>query len=160
MLAAIAIASAVVLFSPDPVITFFGLKEVRNTHRAWLGGTLLLSSLLFVSAAVGSVAKLLGPALISKWNARQLQKELHYLSPPEAAILAEYLAAGTTTRSFAISDGIVGGLVGKKILYCASNVGHAGSISFDYNLQPWAWRYLVRHPELVRQPEHSSPSDV
>ena len=154
--AAIAIASAIVLFTPASALQILGLDAIRATHRTWIGGAFVLSAALFFTSVAGRLAQLVAPDLIQRWNASQQRKALHTLSRPEREVLAEYLLHDTSTRSFAISDGVVGGLVAKRILYRASNVGHPGSMSFDHNLQPWAWDYLRRHPALV-QPNPSSP---
>lgn len=139
-----------VLFSPSSVLGVLGLDGLRAEHQPWVGAVFVVSTLLFATAAIRAMAEMFGPIIRGRWNLRQWEKELHVLSPPEVGALREYIDNETTTRSFYLSDGVAGGLVGKNILYRASNIGHPGSVSFDYNLQPWAWRYLRKHPEILR----------
>ena len=108
-----------------------------------------MSGSLFVSAVLAELGKLVYPALLERWNARQLASNLHELSPPERECLALFVESDSTTHSFHISDGVIGGLVAKGILFRSSNAGHPGSLSFDYNVQPWAWRYLKKHRDLL-----------
>jgi hypothetical protein len=148
----LALASAIVLFAPESVIAALGLGPLIVAYRPWIGVTFLVSLAVFLSLTLARLGALLGPALLERWNERQWRKELAVLSPPEKRVLAEYVRENTTTCSHHVSDGVVGGLVAKGILFRASNFGHPGSTSFDYNLQPWAWRHLMKHPELVDAP--------
>jgi len=149
---ALAVASGIALFSPPSVQTTLGLDSLLVLYRGWIGATFLLSTSVFLSAMGAHVVRLFGPALRESWNTRQYRKDLTILSPPEQEVLAKYLRANTTTLSHHVSDGVVGGLVAKHILYRASNIGHPGSMSFDFNLQPWAWEELRRRPVLVGLP--------
>lgn len=151
----IALASGLVLFTPAQFTGTLGFDSLLTTYRAWIGAAFVLSSSIFLAAIAARTVPFFGRVLRDRWNVRQYEKRLRVLSPPEQAILAEYVQNNTTTRDFPISDGVVGGLVARKILYLASNIGHPGSTSFDYNLQPWAWAALKRHPELVIPPNHS-----
>ncbi len=47
-----------------------------------------------------------------------------------------------------MSDGVVGGLLTKRILYRSSSLSLSYT-TFAYNLQPWAWEYLNSHPRLL-----------
>jgi len=35
------------------------------------------------------------------------------------------------------------------VLYRSSNINMPGSDNYDYNITPWAWDYLKKHPELI-----------
>lgn len=151
VLLGVALASGVVLLGPSSFTSSLGLDAILSTHRSWIGVGFLLSTSIFVSSIGAKFVKLIGPAILDKWKTRQRRKGLHCLTPPEKAKLAEYLRNTSSTRSFHMSDGVVCGLVGKGILYVASSFGHPGGFSFPFNLQPWAWEYLVKHPELVAE---------
>jgi hypothetical protein len=115
----------------------------------------ILSSSIFLAKIAEKSVPVFGRTLRERRIVRHNQKQLAALSPPEQRVLAEYLKNNTTTRAQHISDGVVGGLVAKRILYQASIAGHPGSLSFDHNLQPWAWEILKQHPELVMKPPSS-----
>ena len=72
---------------------------------------------------------------------------LRSLTPAEKRALQPYIAENENSVGFSIADGVVGGLVGKKILYRSANVSHG--YSFPHNLQPWAREQLTKHPELL-----------
>lgn len=156
----LAVASGIALFAGPSFTAALGIDPLLREDRVWVGVTFLVSVSVFVSATGAHLLHLLGPPLLDRWNERQWRKELGVLSPPEKQVLAEYLRENTTTRAQPISDGVVGGLVGKGILYRSSNVGHRGSSSFDFNLQPWAWRHLRKHPELVQAPPGANGPDA
>ncbi|WP_094585840.1 superinfection exclusion B family protein [Synechococcus sp. BO 8801] len=148
----LAIASGTALFAPPAFQSALGIVSLLSTHRVWVGGTFLVSMSIFVSAVGARATKLVSPVLLDQWNVRQHRKKLKVLSPPEQKVLAAYLNANTTTLPQPYSNGVVGGLVAKKILYWASNIGHPGTTAFDCNLQPWAWQELRKHPEHVGLP--------
>jgi hypothetical protein len=151
----IALASGLVLFTPAQFTVRLGFESLLGVYRARIGVAFVLSSSIFVVAIAAKTVPFFGRVLRERWNARHNQKRLAALSPPEQRVLAEYLKNNTTTRAQHISDGVVGGLAAKRILYQASSAGHPGSLSFDYNLQPWAWEFLKQHPELVMKPPGS-----
>ena len=145
----LAIATGIVLFSPAATVATLGVRPLVDGYRVWIGGVFILSASIFVSSVAAKLPKIIGQHFQEWWNLRKARQSLLELSDPERSLLAQYVRKNTTTLSFAISDGIVGGLVGKTMLYRASNVGHPGSYSFDYNVQPWVWREISRRPELV-----------
>jgi hypothetical protein len=54
---------------------------------------------------------------------------------------------GSATAYFQFQDGIVNGLVAKRVLYRAST-GAAYQMVFPYDIQPWAYRLLRENPDL------------
>jgi hypothetical protein len=145
----VAISTGIALFAPAAFVSRLGLDTLVGTYRPWIGATFLVSTVVFLSFVSGRAGTMLWPIVLDRWNVRQLRKELHCLSLPEQSLVAEFVDNETTTQCYFIGDGVVGGLVGKGILYRSSNVGRPGSTSFDHNIQPWAWKYLRQHPDLV-----------
>ena len=165
-LIAIALTTGLLLFLPPQQLDQLGLTTFRDQHRSWLGGAFLLATILLlahtVSAAVSFITKvhLPGRRLI-----RARRRCLHELTPQEKATLAGFLARNTRTCAFPITDGVAAGLQQAGIIYRSTNIGHPGSLfAFDFNIQPWAWRYLTAHPELLepqlsqfQQPQQPKP---
>jgi len=60
------------------------------------------------------------------------------------------LAEDKRTQYFEISDGIVQGLFLEGILFRPSNVS-SHYTTWAYNIQPWVWDYLNKHPDLVKE---------
>jgi Super-infection exclusion protein B len=148
---AVALASGAVLFGSPEFAKRLGVDSVLAAQRVWVGGTFLLSSTLFVSSIAARFWKTLSPILVERWNNRQRIKTLLAITAQERDILAEYVRANTSTRYYPPNDGVIGGLVGKGILYRSSNIGSMDS--FPYNVQPWAWKYLERNAALVLSAE-------
>lgn len=78
---------------------------------------------------------------------------LQRLSAEEKAYLRGYILDNTKTQYFEVTDGVVQGLVAAKILYRSASITGRYSKSYipmiAYNIQPWAWEYLNKHPELL-----------
>ncbi len=70
------------------------------------------------------------------------------LLPDEKAYLMRYISEQQNTQYFRLDDGIAQGLVVKHVIYQAAAVGDLYD-GFAYNLQPWARRYLAKHPEAL-----------
>lgn len=145
-----AIAAAVVLFAPPSLLVVLGLNEVVKAIRPYLGGALVLSSsLLICLAAKGAWDNLLGKLLREALTIRFHRRELHALTEEEKSYLRPFIENQTRSRAFNLNDGIAMGLQQRKIIIRASNLGIPGGYSFPFQIQPWAWEYLNKHPELV-----------
>jgi hypothetical protein len=75
---------------------------------------------------------------------------LRTLSPVERERLRMYLKDNTTTLNFRYGAGVPMGLVRKGILYLPSEVSIGGD-QFAFNVSPWAWELLKKHPDLVKE---------
>src|SRR5947209_1159978 len=78
-------------------------------------------------------------------------KRLQSLTTAEKAVLRGYISERTRTQYLSIMDGVVTGLAAEDILYRASNASYSAT-EWAYNIQPWAWEYLSKHPEYVLHP--------
>jgi hypothetical protein len=85
------------------------------------------------------------------------EQSLRELTPDERSFLVPYIHDQLNSRVAPLEDGIVGGLVAKDILCRATH-----SIEFDdfpYYMQPWARRYLKKHPDLlILSAAHRAPA--
>ncbi|MGE3172688.1 MAG: super-infection exclusion protein B [Planctomycetota bacterium] len=145
---AVAFACGVLLFGGDALTATLGMTEVMPTIRPWVGaGFVVAVTLLFAFAATG-----LGRWIKKRhmWfvNERRLQRQLHRLAPDEQEVLARFLLERRKCLTFDVKDGLSQGLAAAKILFRWSSVGDAVD-GFDFSIQPWAWTYLNKHPELV-----------
>jgi hypothetical protein len=145
---AIAFAGGVLLFGGDALVATLGLTEVLNGIRAWVGVVFLLSITLLVAHA----ATAFGRWIRKRWtwiaNERNLQRRLHRLAPDEQDVLARFLLERRKCLTFDPKDGLSQGLVAATILFRSSSLGDMVD-GFDFSIQPWAWDYLNKHPELV-----------
>lgn len=144
----ILLLSSSLLFLPSESLDRLGLKDFRDSQRSWIG-LVFLGSIVFLGSYAAEEVWITGKKIyLERRQLKSWHDQIANLSPPEKLVLREYIENQETTRYFEISDGIVNGLVAKKILYCASNIG-AYYTSFPFNLQPWAWKHLNEHPEIL-----------
>lgn len=140
--------ASILLFLPSEALDKLGLKDFRDTQKTVIGLIFLGSAVFLGSYAAEEIWSNGKKAYLEQRQLKFWRDQMSDLSPPETLILREYIDNQETTRYFAISNGIVNGLVAKNILYCSSNVG-IYHMSFPFNLQPWAWKYLNEHPEIL-----------
>lgn len=141
------VASAFGLFAPLDVLEFLGIAFWREDGKPYLGSVFVVSS-----AIVGShFGALIVQWIVAKYQyvlgTIRMRGRLKCLSAEEKKVLAGYLKGKTRTQLFHMDNGVVRGLVESKILYAAVLQGEI--YNFPFNMQPWAWRYLNKHPELV-----------
>jgi len=74
---------------------------------------------------------------------------LHNLTLKERQALRRYVTGNTQTATFHIGDGVAKGLEVKGILYRATSVSKGPVPEFDFNIQPWAYDYIVQDPDLL-----------
>ncbi len=143
----ILVASAFGLFASDDLLQFIGIAVWRTDGKPYLGSVFIVS-LAIVGCHFGT---LVVQWLVAKYEYAlgilRARKSLKCLSTEEQKVLARYLRGKTRTQLFHIDDGVVRGLVASKILYAALTQGDI--YKFPINMQPWAWAYLNKHPELV-----------
>lgn len=144
---AMATASTALLLLPEDILSGTGLDEIVVGYRSWLGVALLLSLALLFAHVAGETWNWGREWLKANRHLRALHGQLRELSPGEKHVLKKYIEGQTTTLYFTVSDGVIGGLVAKKILFQSSSIGQMHS--FSYNLQPWAWTYLRAHPDIL-----------
>lgn len=145
---AILLVSGVLVFSPETWLNELGLKSIVDSYRGWIGGVFLVSGILLLT---NGLAFLFEPiqGSINDWRRTLVySKQLKTLSSTEKKVLKKYFDQDTQSLQLGSMDGIAGGLVAKNILFRSSSLGTADAY-FAYNIQPWAWVYLKKHPELL-----------
>jgi len=154
-LLAIGIATGVLLFAPDMLAKTLGVADFANQYRGIIGGIFIIAwSYLFAHLLWWGRGRAF--AAYESWHKVKIREsQLRELTPEEKYYLKPYISDDINTQRFSHDDGVVGGLVGKNILYRASNLIDINEI--PYNIQPWARRYLKNHRELL---EGSQPPSV
>lgn len=143
----LALATGVLLYAPEGFVHTLGLEELRAEHRMWTG-LVFLGSCAVAGVALGlPVWNVVRTQVRNRWLAFRGRKYLHKLSPGEKEVLRGYIHQDTKTQVFWPGDGNVQELKAQGIVRRAGNVGFTSG--FSYNIQPWAWDYLQRHPELL-----------
>jgi hypothetical protein len=141
------LASATLLFLPDPVAVDLGLAEIRNAYRTYAGIVLVGSASLIVVQIIAFLVQIcLRPWRNWQFN-KAVYKTLTELTYAEKDFLREFIFGHANTVMAPINDGVSGGLAAKRIIYRSSNVSHG--LDWPYNLQPIPRKLLTEHPDLL-----------
>lgn len=147
----LALSSGILLFAPSNLLEDIGVVFFAVSYRMHIGLAFLLSVCLLFSMAINGLWDTIFREFFRQTiNARAYRKELWQLNEDEKVILRRFFEEGTRAQSLSIQDGVVLGLQKRMIIIRVGDVGHAGYVmSFPFNIQPWAWEYLKKHPELI-----------
>lgn len=155
LLLGFALASGLMLFTPDSFVATLGLDAFRHANKPYIGGTFVVSLAILLAQSLfhlGASIKSLFAKREARRKAAQAEaarhKELHELTPDEKAYLVPYIFGDENTQYFLIEDGVAGGLTAKRIIYQASKIGSIVD-GWAFNIQPWAKAYLKANPELL-----------
>ncbi|WP_018404019.1 superinfection exclusion B family protein [Marinobacter gelidimuriae] len=146
-LAALCIVFGIMVFSGDAALEKFGLKELVQEYRAYLGAGFLMTLALTLVNSLAAAWKFIYPWIAEAHWVRLGRKRLQRLNPTEKDILRYYIHNQTRSQSLPIQDGTVNGLQREKIIIRGSSLGSLRG--FDFIIQPWAWEYLNERPELL-----------
>lgn len=153
------LATTALLVLPQSLLQGLGLSAVAEEQRPWIGLLWLASGSFSVVRTVQWLFESEHSPIRQRLQAWSLRKRLSELSEPEKMILRKYLAEDTPTLTFPAQDGVVRGLVAKKILFRASEFAMPNSWSFPFNLQPWARQALRKDPSLLARERASADED-
>jgi hypothetical protein len=143
----ISLFTGFVLFAPQEMLDRFGLVRLLSDYRPYFGLVFLLSTTLLLSAALAAVYSWFKKRRRQRARLKYMRQRLHHLAEPEKVILRGFVYNGTRSQYLDMADGTIGGLEVEGIIFRSSNVGNINS--WAYNIQPWAWRYLTSHPDLL-----------
>ena len=142
-LVAIISVLAMILFLPEEVAKTLAIAEFRVSFSKFLGPAFLLT----LSFCVARIFMFFREDYVQKQNLKIKQKSLQQLTPEEKGYLVPYIIQQKNTIYVGVDDGIMSGLVLKRIAYRASNTGDVLR-GFAFNLQPWARDYLNEKSHL------------
>jgi hypothetical protein len=146
-LAALCIVSGILIFSAENTLDQFGLKGLVLEYRQYLGVAFLLAFALTLVNCLASIWRFIYPWIAEAYWIRAGRKRLQNLTPTEKQILSYYIQNQIRSQNLRIQDGTVNALEKERIIIRGSTLGSMQG--FDYIMQPWAWEYLNKHPELL-----------
>ena len=136
---------------PDSLLETFYVKELRDNQIEAIGSIAFACFFIAFCGLIYFVGGWLFGIGKGKYRARKMEETeieiLKNLTPVECKYLVNYVFKQTQTAYFAPSDGVVGGLESKGILYRSSNLGRVHK--FAYNIQPWAYEQLRQNPQFL-----------
>ncbi len=139
---------ATLLFSPMAFTAKLGLADLINANRAYVGSAFVASCCILLSQFAWWAKNFLLHPVISFRRSRRQARAMSELTPDEKAYLLPYVTETKNTQYFRIDDGVSQGLAAKGIIFQAASVGYMED-GWAYNLQPWARRYLAKHPDTL-----------
>jgi len=131
------------------ILLSFNVNELVQNHMSFFFLIFIAATAALIVSIVSSVFAL----VIDFWNSRLIKKRqkeaLEKLSTQEKIFLAGYIKNDYSTQRERYSSGIANGLEAKGIVFRSSMISSPGSRTFPYNIQPWAFAYLKKHPKLL-----------
>lgn len=146
-MAGLCIVFGILIFSGESTLDKFGLKSLVADYRAYFGVGFLLTLSLTLVNSISAFWKFIYPWIAEAYWIRIGKKRLQCLNPTEKQILRYYIQNQTRSQTLPIQDGTVNALQKEKIIIRGSSLGSLHG--FDFIIQPWAWEYLNKHPELL-----------
>lgn len=143
----ISLATGFIIFAKPEWLQLLGLTDLRAKYLSWIGAIFLLSTVLLLSHTAITFSSWVRKRFHMKRALKGAKERLHNLTAEEREILRNYIGNGTRTQELDIASGVVNELENDFIIYRSSNIGHLSG--WAYNIQPWAWDYLNKHPELI-----------
>jgi hypothetical protein len=141
------IASSLMLFVPDTIAQQIGVVEFRQLYRGYLGGAFVASISLLAAYGLSATSDVINNRLDDRRLRRLTLKTLSMLTSDEKRFLRGFIVEGENTVYAAISDGVSGGLVAKRLVYRSSNI--IQGFNAPFNLQPIARKLLTENPRLL-----------
>jgi len=144
--------ATVLLLSPARFLDTLALATILQGHRSWLGVEWIVSSATLVTHVLASADIPLRRKVVWLFvHRRRLHARLNDLTPAEQAFLRKYLKENTRTLEATLGNGVVAGLARERIIVRPSSVS-SDCTEFAFNIEPWPWSHLRKHPELVGLP--------
>lgn len=145
------IFSSFLIFLPDSTIQDIGLKALSEEYKIHIGLVFLFSIAFLVAHSLNAFWRVfLGTWLHEQASLFFLKKEANDLTDEEKVVLKSFIENKTRSMNLSVKSGVVLGLEKRGFIVRTGNLGtDAVSMSFSYAIQPWAWEYLNKHPELL-----------
>ncbi len=155
-LVALAFFPAVILYIPENLAKLIFVDTFRNEYRIFLGPFFLLALLFLIARLLQCFGTHIKEHIAKKKRKQVRQNYLRELMPEEKGYLLPYIAEEKSIIYFEFTDGIIGGLKFKNIVFRSTDYYEAHAV--PYGLQPWARRYLNRNPKLLHGHKGQPPS--
>lgn len=146
-LVVVTLTTSALLLLPQQTLEVLGLSSLVQDFKPWIGLALLFSLMALVAEGGAPLWLYVREKIKDRMKERELSAILRDLTTAEKEILASFITKGSRTQAFSAMDGVIAGLERQGILARVTTVSR--SFSFHYGVQPWAWRYLRTHPEVV-----------
>jgi len=139
------------IFLPSEVLVKLSLMDVKTKFGTYLGLGFVFSLAFLIAAALNRFWKVyLGYKLKEMTSIHFYKKEAHNLTNKEKEILSIFINGKTRSTDLSLKNGVVLGLEKRMFIVRVGQLGNDPVIwSFPFNIQPWAWEYLNKNPQLL-----------
>jgi hypothetical protein len=143
--------TGLISFLPSDMIASLGLSEIKMTYGEYFGLAFIYS---IAAILVASITKLwdvfLGNWIKEKVTLYFYRKEAYDLTDEEREILRLFINGKTRSAHLSLKNGTVLGLERRMFIVRVGQLGtDAITMTFPFNIQPWAWEYLNKNPHLL-----------
>lgn len=145
----VAVVSGALLFGPDLFLKRLGLDLFIADYRKYIGVVFLGVNVLLFAHIFSFTYSYFSKIVENILFLQKRRKRLHSLTDEEKSILSGYISNNTRSQDFECTNGVVLGLEMEKIIFRVSDLSSYFT-NFPYNIQPWAWEYLKKNPELLK----------
>ena len=151
-----AVFSGAILFLPEKILSGIGVLTLQKDYRAWFGLGFLLSLCILVVHLAAHTKDFIR----SRVQLRAMRRCLHGLTEEEKDVLRYYIGGKTITQKLHPMNGVVAQLEAREVIGRSTSMGSIIE-GWAYNIQPWAWDYLNKHPHLLdRKDGLSGPQEA
>jgi hypothetical protein len=152
------IAALALLFLPPQLRVTLGLQAFE-AYRGWVTLAAAFSGAALLVESINHGLRYLKTKSRKKAIRKQGEEYLRTLSAEEKGIMVLYCDSPSDTQYLHSTDGNVGSLLGKGLIYSGSRVGHLTSRGprGAFNIQPWAREYINSHPEILDGAQQPAP---
>lgn len=139
------------IFLPSEALEKLGLMNLKNTYSTLFGLGFVFSMTFLIAAMLNAFWKVfLGHWLKEKASVYFYKKEAHDLTNEEKEILNIFIKGKIRSTNLSIKNGVVLGLEKRMFIIRVGQLGtDAITWSFPFSIQPWAWEYLNKYPQLL-----------
>ena len=145
--APIALFCTILLFLPDRVIERIGLYNIVKTYKPAIGLILLLSVSMLIPILSNIVFSPINEYVKKQRVYSNMLANLKITTDEEKAYLRLFIQEGKNTVSVPLTDGVMGGLSARGIVYKSASIG--SPFNWPYNLEPIARKLLQKFPHII-----------
>jgi Super-infection exclusion protein B len=152
------VASLALLFLPPHLRETLGLQAFER-YRGWVALAAAVSGAALLVESINHGFSYLKTKSREKGIRKRGEEYLRTLSAEERGIMVLYCGSPSDTQYLHSTDGNVGSLLRKRLIYSGSRLGHLTDRGprGAYNIQPWAREYINSHPEILDGAQQPAP---
>jgi len=143
------VITSILLFTSNNILNKLGLLRFQEENKLFISVAFLISISFQIATVIEKIFKYISKNIKKYLYKEKMIKYLSKLTKEEKNFLHLYIDEESQTQYLSIENGIVRGLELKGIIVRVSNIGDGLESTFAYNIQPYIFRYLLKHKEII-----------